>query len=97
MEFKVFSSIRETSGNIAHLAVERTNKMVRDQQVALRKEEVQDLIALHKWQDKTAKKIKDLNLKVSTTDKKSGVTTEKEASFSEAMEILRKEMEDFLK
>lgn len=93
MEFKVCASVREVMGNVAHLAVERTNKMIEDQQIALKKERKNAYIDLAKWQKKYEDKLdKFKNTELGKDDKDNLI--EETASMIEAR--LKAQYEAFL-
>ena len=94
MEFKVCASVRETLGNVAHLAVERTNKMVQDQQISLKKEVKMDRLNLAKWQakyeDKLGKFINEIEVE------ENGVKTTRKETVAEVEARLKAQYEAFL-
>ena len=94
MEFKVCSSIRETMGNVAHLAVERTNKMVNDQQILLKKEIKTDRLNLAKWQAKYEGKLTKLAKEIEVEE--DGVKTVRKETSVEVEARLKAQYEAFL-
>lgn len=94
MEFKVCASVREVVGNVAHLAVERTNKMVTDQQISLKKEIKLDRLNLAKWQAKYEDKLTKLAKEI--TVEENGVTTVRKETSIEVEVRLKAQYEAFL-
>ena len=94
MEFKVCASVRETLGNVAHLAVERTNKMVQDQQISLKKEIKMDRLNLAKWQAKYEDKLEKFANDIEVEE--NGVKTTRKETVSEIEARLKAQYEAFL-
>ena len=94
MEFKVCASVRETLGNVAHLAVERTNKMIIDQQISLKKEIKMDRLNLAKWQTKYEDKLVKLAKEITVED--NGVKTTRTENVVEIEARLKAQYEAFL-
>lgn len=94
MEFKVCSSIKDTLGNIAHLAVERTNKMVQDQQIVLKKEIKMDRLNLAKWQAKYEDKLGKFINEVEVEE--NGVKTTRKETVAEVEARLKAQYDAFL-
>lgn len=91
MEFKVCASVRETLGNVAHLAVKRTDAMIKHQEVVLKKEEKMEVLNLRSWQDKFDKKLGKYSQLVAENG-----NTIREETPSETYRRLKKEYDSFL-
>lgn len=91
MEFKVCASVRETLGNVAHLAVKRTDRMIKDQEILLKKEEKRSVVDLAAWQDKFNKKLEKYSQLVTGTD-----GNIRDETPSETYARLKKEYDSFL-
>lgn len=91
MEFKVCSSIKETVGNVAHLAVARTDRMIKDQEILLKKEEKKSVLELADWQAKFDKKLGKYSQLIAENG-----TTVREETPSETYRRLKAQYDAFL-
>lgn len=91
MEFKVCASVRETLGNVCHLAVKRTDAMIKHQEIILKKEERMEVLHLRSWQEKFNDKLSKYAQLVAENG-----TTVREETPSETYARLKKEYDSFL-
>lgn len=91
MEFKVCASVREVMGNVCHLAVKRTDAMIKHQEIVLKKEEKNEVLNLRAWNDKFNKKLGKYSQLVAENG-----TTVREETPSETYARLKKEYDSFL-